>query len=266
MAIRKVLITGAGGRLGTALRARLAGRFDLLRLTDLVAQESAGPREEVIQCDLSDYHCVKSLCRGMDAVIHLGAYPREARWETLISRNIVATTNVYECARKCGVDRVLFASSIAVTGFYRVGVVLDHTTPPRPDGRYGVTKSFGENLAMLCAYKHALRSFVMRLGACRPEPTDSSLLPIWLSYDDLARLVMVGLTADYRFEIVYGLSRSSRACVDNQNAFRLGYKPLDSADDYVDRVAHSSPASEVDALFQGAFASTAYSGSVDWVP
>jgi uronate dehydrogenase len=266
MRAKRVLLTGAAGRLGTALRSRLRGRVDLLRVSDIEPMEPAGPGEEVVPCDLGDYAGVKALCRGVDAIVHLGAQPREAAWPLLIERNIAGTVNVYEGARKARVDRVLFASSITAVGFYRVNVQLDHATPPRPDGRYGVTKAFGETLAMLYAYKHAIRGFVMRLGAFRPKPTDSSLLPIWLSHDDLARLVMVGLTADYRFEIVYGLSRSSRSSVDNSNAFRLGYQPQDDADDYIDGVTMHPPATPVDAAFHGAFASMLFSGDIDWVP
>jgi uronate dehydrogenase len=266
MSVSKVLITGAGGRLGGALRERLRGRFPLLRLSDTAPMKRAGPGEEVVPCDLGDYHAVKALCRGVDAVIHLGAEARETCWPRLTAGNLTGTINVYEGARKAKVDRVLFASSITAVGFYRVNVTLDHTSPPRPDGRYSTTKAFGENLAMMYAYKHAIRSFVMRLGACRPRPTESIHLPIWLSYDDLARLVVVGLTADYRFEVVYGLSRSRNCSFDNCNAFRLGYQPLDNSDDYSHEVPQSAAHSEVAAAFQGPFASLSFTGDIDWAP
>jgi uronate dehydrogenase len=77
---------------------------------------------------------------------------------------------------------------------------------------------------------------------------------------------MVGLTADYRFEIVYGLSRSTRTSFDNSNAYRLGYQPLDNADDYERTVEESPPRSGAAAAFQGSFVSTLFSGHIDWPP
>lgn len=263
---RRVLITGAAGRAGSALRPRLAGKFDLLRLADVADLGRAGPGEEIVQCDLTDRQAVIALCQGVDAIVHLAAYPRETRWDHIIASNVEGTTNLYEGARKAGVDRVLFASSISVVGFYRAEDTVDHLSPPRPDSRYAVSKVFGESMAMMYAYKYGIRAFVMRLGACRQEPGESSLLPIWLSYDDLARLVIVGLEADYTHEVVYGVSRTSEGWWDNRNAFRLGYEPKDDADDFRDSVKISEPASDVDAAFKGAFAFLGYSGNIDWVP
>lgn len=266
MSVDRVLITGAAGRLGNALRERLRGKFELLRLSDRGGMSSAGPGEEVVDCDLCDYEGVKSMCQDIDAIVHLGAVARETSWPELTAGNITGTINVYEGARKAQVERVLFASSIAAVGFYRTSATLNHTTPTRPDGRYAATKTFGENLAMLYAFKHAVRGFVMRLGACRPIPTETIHLPIWLSYDDLASLVLVGLTADYVFEIVYGLSHTSNAAIDNRNAYRLGYHPVDSSDKYADAVSVTPPYSDVAAEFHGPFAGWLFSGNKDWAP
>jgi uronate dehydrogenase len=50
----------------------------------------------------------------------------------------------------------------------------------------------------------------------------------------LAQLVAIGLEhPDIRSEIVYGISANSRTWYDNSNAYRLGYKPQDSADAHV---------------------------------
>lgn len=67
--------------------------------------------------------------------------------DPILQANIVGTYNLYEAARKQGVRRVVFASSNHVTGFYRQDEVLTPSSPMRPDGLYGVSKAFGENLA-----------------------------------------------------------------------------------------------------------------------
>ncbi len=100
----------------------------------------------------------------------------------------------------------------------------------KPDGRYGVSKAFGEDLASLYAHKHGIKAFCMRIGSCFERPTNRRMLSTWLSFPDLERLVRVGLAADYLFEIVYGQSRNTRAFWDNSNAYRLGYDPQDNAE------------------------------------
>jgi uronate dehydrogenase len=58
-----------------------------------------------------------------------------------------------------------------------------------------------------------------------------------LSPRDFVQLVRIGLEhPDIHFEIVYGSSHCERAWWDNSAAERLGYRPLDSAED------HAAPA------------------------
>ena len=67
----RVLITGAAGRIGTALRTGLATEQTILRLTDRVSLGDAAPREELVQTDLGDSEQVLSLCEGVDAIVHM---------------------------------------------------------------------------------------------------------------------------------------------------------------------------------------------------
>ncbi len=265
--IERVLITGAAGSLGGVLRERLAGRFALLRLSDRVAIADAGPGEEAVTCELADAAGVAALCEDMDAVVHLGGQPNEADWPTVHAANIAGAINLWEGARQHGVDRVLFASSNHAIGLYRRTQRLDHETPPRPDGRYGLSKAFGEDLAALYAYKFGVRAFCMRIGSCFPEPTNARMLSTWQSYGDFARLVRAGLRADYDFEIVYGVSRNTRGWWDNANAFRLGYDPQDDAEAFAAKVAQIGPSDALEGAFQGGgFASTEFVGDPARVP
>ena len=52
--IERILMTGAAGGLGKAMRERFTGRFGLLRLSDITPMEPAGPGEEVVTADLAD--------------------------------------------------------------------------------------------------------------------------------------------------------------------------------------------------------------------
>jgi uronate dehydrogenase len=230
MALQRILITGAAGNLGRVLRQRLRGSFPVLRLSDRDEMAPAEPGEEVVRCDLADAEATKRLCEGVDAILHFGGRSLEGTWPEVLSANIVGAINLWEGARLAGVERIVFASSNHVVGLYRRTEMLDHRVMAKPDGRYGLSKAFGEDLASLYANKHGIKAFCMRIGSCFEKPTNCRMLSTWLSFPDFERLVRVGLTADYLFEIVYGQSRNTRVFWDNSNATRLGYDPQDDAE------------------------------------
>ena len=240
-----ILITGAAGRIGRLLRRSLRsdpdvlkhlGRPFSLRVTDILEPgDGDGPGatdDGVFTGDLANAAFVDSLFadRRVYAVIHLAGFPREADWDVLIDANLRSSINIWEAARKTGVDRVLYASSNHAIGLYPRTHTIDDTALPRPDSRYGLTKVFGEQMGFLYAHKFAVRSFSMRIGMLLPEPTNLRSLSTWLSHPDMVALAKVGLTADYTCEIVYGMSNNVRAFWDNSAAYRLGYRPQDSAD------------------------------------
>ena len=72
MTSKRILLTGAAGRLGGILRHSFAGQFELLRLSDVIPWESIGKDEQIVTCDLADAAAVQELCEGVDAIIHLG--------------------------------------------------------------------------------------------------------------------------------------------------------------------------------------------------
>jgi uronate dehydrogenase len=266
MTQKRILLTGAAGRLGGVLRHAFAGQFQLLRLSDIVSLEAAGEGEEIVTCDLADAAAVQTLCEGVEAIIHLGGIPYETGWPELLQSNILGTINLYEGARSAGVDRVIFASSNHATGMHPNGKTLSGESPPRPDSRYGLTKAFGEDVAALYAYKHGIRSFCMRIGSCLPKPDNKRALSTWLSHADFVRLVQVGLTADYVHEIVYGVSDNTRSWWDNSAAYRLGYTPQDDAEVHAAEVGDIDLEAELARSYQGGnFVPQEFSGRKEWL-
>jgi uronate dehydrogenase len=267
MTVSKLLVTGAAGALGHQVRTRLAGRFDLMRLTDIVEMAPAGPNEETIVADLVDAAAVAETCIGIDAIVHMGGQSVEGSWEQVISANLIGLINLYEGARLAGVERVIFASSNHAIGFHRRSERIDHDAPARPDTRYGLSKAFGEDLACLYAYKYGIKSLSLRIGSCFPKPVNARMLSTWLSYADLVRLIEAGLTADYLNEIVYGVSRNTRSWWDNSNAYRLGYDPRDNAEDYAGGVGHIITDDPIEEAFQGGgYASPEFVGDPGRIP
>ena len=229
---KTVLITGAAGDVATHLRRELGDRYRL-RLSDLRPVAKLARHESFMKADISDFAAAKRITKGVDAVVHLGGYSVEGPWEGILSANIVGCYNVFEAARLGGVKRIVFATSNHAVGFYSRKRTIDHRVYIKPDGRYGVSKVFGEALGSLYADKYGMEVFVMRIGNVNPVPIDKRRLSIWLSPRDLAQLVTIGIDRPgIRFEIVYGVSGNTRSWYDNANARRLGYRPRDNAEDW----------------------------------
>src|SRR6218665_3158209 len=192
---KRLLLTGAAGVLGRQLRPRLKAHCCLLRVSDIAGLGSAAPGEELHPARLEDADAMSSLLEGVQAVVHLGGVSTEQPWEVILQANIIGAYNLYEAARKQAVPRVVFASSNHVTGFYRRDQVVGLDDPARPDGLYGLSKTFGEDLARLYFDRYGIETVCLRIGSALPEPHDRRTLATWISYDDLERLVVASLTA-----------------------------------------------------------------------
>ena len=230
---KRLLLTGAAGGLGRVLRPRLKAYCEVLRLSDLADLGRPAEGEELRQLPLQDAAAVHQLLDGVDAVVHLGGVSVEAAFEPILQANILGVYNLYEAARKHGVKRVLFASSNHVTGFYRQDEVIDAGAPVRPDGLYGVSKAFGENLARFYFDRHGIETACLRIGSSFAEPKDRRMLATWMSFDDLERLVVSCLGAPVvGHSIVYGMSDNRTTWWDNTQARHLGYRPQDSSEPF----------------------------------
>jgi uronate dehydrogenase len=229
--LKRLLLTGAAGGLGQVLRERLGAHAEALRVADIAALAPAQGDEEVVRCDLADAMAVDSMVEGCEAIVHLGGVSVEGPFAPILQANIVGVYNLYEAARKHGVRRIVFASSNHVTGFYRQDEVIDPTMPVRPDGYYGLSKAFGENLAQFYFDRYRLETVSIRIGSSFPEPKDRRMLATWLSHDDLERLVLASLHAPVvGHSVVYGVSDNSASWWDNTGARHLGYRPQDSSE------------------------------------
>ena len=125
----RILITGAAGRLGTHLRSGLAPLADKIRLSDRQPITDLQPHEESAICDLSDFDAVLEMTRDCDAIVHFGGAPMERPWQEVLDSSIRGSYHIYEGARKAGVRRVVYASSVHAIGYHPVEDHIDAALP-----------------------------------------------------------------------------------------------------------------------------------------
>lgn len=253
---RRVLLTGAAGHIGTALRQHLRGHYDLLRLSDLPGALTGLPPavagEELWPADLTDPAAVRGAAQGMDAVIHLGGVPDEDTYPVIRAVNMDGTANLLEAARLSGVRRVAFASSIHAVGYApREPIGMD--APVRPDTFYGVSKVFGEALGRMYVDRYGLEFVAVRICSFLERPREARNLATWLSPRDAAQLFRRAIDApDVTYLTVAGISANTRRWMNPDGWDVLGYEPADNAEDYAAEVAHLvSPPQSNAARFQG---------------
>jgi len=265
---KALLLTGAAGSVGRAIRPSLAARYAEVLLTDRVEITDLAPNERMIRGDITELGFVRSLARQVNGMVHLaGLVGPDFTFEETLGPNIIGTHHVFEAARLEGVPRVVYASSHHAVGFLRRGSWIDHGTAPRPDSEYGLSKAYGEAAGALYADKHGLHVFVIRIGFVGDAVVDERRVHTWISGRDLVQLIGIGLeTPDLGYEVVYGVSDNPDPFFDNGNAIRLGYRPQDRSPDVVADPAllANFPAGEsvAEAVVGGGFAAQGFTGDV----
>ncbi|WP_022793327.1 NAD-dependent epimerase/dehydratase family protein [Marinococcus halotolerans] len=238
--MKKVLLTGAAGTIGTVLRSYLSKRFDIV-LTDAKAPEDLTSEETFMEADITNKAEVRELMHGVDAVIHLGGIPVEVDFESIEQVNITGTFHVMEAAAEAGVERLIFASSIHAVGFYPADEWVDEASPVRPDTLYGVSKAYGEALGRYYHDKFGLKGIGVRICNFQDRPASEHDLENWFSPRDAERLFEAALTCALpEYLIVYGISNNTRAKFKNTRAKEIGYEPGENAEDYAGEVEAGS--------------------------
>ncbi len=239
--MKKIVLTGAAGRLGSYLREPLAKLCEELVSTDVVDVGKLCPREAFVKADLTKLDEMTALMKGADMVVHFGAIGDEAPFEQILGPNIIGAYNVWEAAFQNGVKRVVYASSIHAVGMYPKTEFIGVDVPHRPDTFYGLAKCFAEDLGRMYWEKRQIEAVCLRILSCA-KVTNARALGSWLSYEDLVHLVTRAIdTPIVGFSIVYGVSNNDRAPVDNTAAQFLAYRPKDNAEQFAAEILAKAP-------------------------
>ena len=233
---RRVVLTGAAGRIGRAVTPTLAQRWDLV-LTDRAS--AAGPAG-VDVLDVTDLDACRAAFAGADAVVHLAGNPSpEATFDELLAPNLVGAYAAARAAADAGVRRQVLASSLQTMLAVPEHVQRRQTDQPRPQNLYGATKAWAEAVGAWTAASTATSVVALRIGHFteRRPPADADLHRriSWLSPRDAAELVRAAVEADLPagvdgFVVAHGISANRHPVADlDQTRRAIGYAPLDDA-------------------------------------
>jgi nucleoside-diphosphate-sugar epimerase len=234
----KVLLTGAGGRIGPHILPTFRERYDLS-----VADRRPVPGvDSTIITDLQDKEVLRSAMEGVDVVMHLAATSDEAPFiENLLPNNVVGAYNIYQAAMEAKVRRVVFASTGQTVRSRHMDKPVRATDPPRPATIYGVTKVFGEVLGRYYHDEYGLEVIAIRIGAFEDYESEKmkrhpGMQYVWLSPRDAVQLFTKSIEAPgVGYAVIFGTSNTHEEILSLQEARDvLGYEPLDHPKDYFD--------------------------------
>ncbi len=182
----RVLVTVGAGFIGSHVVDRLRAERIAVRILDLRASpHHARSDVDCAVADLLDPVAVQAAMRGCDAVVHLAAAAdvdevarRPADAEAVNARG---TLNVLEAARRVGVRRIVYASTIWVYG-NRGGTVDEDSAVELPDHLYTATKLAGEMYCRSYAELYGLQCTVLRFGIpYGPRARPAGVIPAFVT-------------------------------------------------------------------------------------
>lgn len=174
----RILVTGAGGFVGSALVRALAPNH-IVTATDQGAMAFGDLTcITTVPGDLADPAILQALTRQpADAIVHLATVPggaAEAHPALGCAINVAASMALIDAAAGHGnTPRVLFASSIAVFGD-PMPATVDDDTPVRPMLRYGAHKAMMEEWIATLTRRGTVRGLSLRLPGIVARPQGPS--------------------------------------------------------------------------------------------
>lgn len=239
---RKVLVTGAGGFIGSRLveilmrsgaqvrafvRYNSRGDAGLLRTLSPLVLEGI----EIIPGDLRDEDAVRKAVKGSEVVFHLGAlisipysylHPAE-----VASTNIMGTMNVLLACRDLGVERLVHTSTSEVYGTARIAPI-NESHPLQGQSPYSASKIGADKLAesFYCAYDLPVIT-VRPFNTYGPAQSARAVIPTIITQAltrDILHLGNLDSSRDFTYvdDTVTGFLRAAESTTGLGEVFNLG--------------------------------------------
>jgi len=264
MSKRKVLVTGASGKVAGQVLPALYERYDVT-VTDIRSTNRQGEEVPNIQiADLTDENrdAYRHLFTGQDIVVHFGFMHADDKTADANFRseygNVGMAYNIYKTALEEGVKRVVVASSNHAADYYEELILdgaMDYVDPDKralSDNYYGWAKEVYEHLGFVFATgkmeKQPLENVQIRIGGPRETDVENCelgnlrrvrrALAVYISDRDMQQLFVKSIETDdildeqgVPFQIFYGISGNNHAFWSIANARKIiGYAPEDNSE------------------------------------
>ncbi|HEX4399820.1 MAG TPA: NAD(P)-dependent oxidoreductase [Galbitalea sp.] len=192
----RIVVTGGTGKLGREVVRGLRDAGHSVFVLDAVGERG----DHFTRIDLTNYGSVVDAFAsvndrydGLDAVVHLAAIPAGGieTDSATFHNNMNSTFNVFQAARRNGIERVVYASSETLLGIpFLIDppyVPLDEEYPSRPESMYSVVKHLEEELAAkLVRWDPKLSITGLRFSNVL-DPSDYAHQPEWEADPSLRR-------------------------------------------------------------------------------
>jgi len=216
---KRVLLTGAGGFIGSHLAEALVGRGARLRAflrynsrSDIgqlrFVSRSLRDEMELIVGDLKDPGTIRAIVRGQEVILHLGAliaipYSYQSPLD-FVQTNVDGTANLLVAAQEQGVERFVHTSTSEVYGTAQY-VPMDEQHPLRAQSPYAATKIAADQLALSFHRAHGLPVTVVRPFNCfGPRQSARAIVPTIITQTLTSGEVYLG-TLGARRDLTYVL-------------------------------------------------------------
>jgi len=171
----RILVTGGAGFIGShVVDALIENNYNVTVLDNLSTGniENLNKKAEFIRGDIRD----KNLdFRDIDGVIHLGA---QVNVRTSLEKplydcdvNTLGTLNILETMRRYDVEKIVFASSVAVYGDPKY-LPVDEEHPKKPLSPYGLSKYCSERYIELYSELYSIDYTILRYSNVYGERQD----------------------------------------------------------------------------------------------
>jgi len=171
----KCLVTGAAGFIGSSLVDRLlksghevigVDNFST-GISEFLVDARKSPNFQFYELDLlSQRNLLEKIIVGVEAVFHFAANAdirgglADSRKD--LEQNTLVTFNVLECMRKCGIKRIIFASTAAVLGEPDIFPTPENCIIPKQTSLYGASKMACECLISAYCEGYEFEGYVFR--------------------------------------------------------------------------------------------------------